>query len=86
MLLPYEKGSDFLEIIDQMNKEFEQIQSEKFPGAKIRLRTGVYVIEPGCSSASFAIDAANEARKQITRDSEVSVKLYDPSEAEKQEL
>lgn len=68
MLLPYEKGSDFLEIIDQMNKEFEQIQSEKFPGAKIRLRTGVYVIEPGCSSASFAIDAANEARKQITRD------------------
>lgn len=86
MLFPYEKGSDFLEIIDQMNKEFEQIQSEKFPGAKIRLRTGVYVIEPGCSSASFAIDAANEARKQITRDSEVSVKLYDPSEAEKQEL
>ena len=86
MLLPYQKGSDFLEIIDQMNKEFEQIQSEKFPGAKIRLRTGVYVIEPGCSSASFAIDAANEARKQITRDSEVSVKLYDPSEAEKQEL
>ena len=86
MLLPYEKGSDFLEIIDQMNKEFEQIQSEKFPGAKIRLRTGVYVIEPGCSSASFAIDAANEARKQITRDSEVSVKRYDPSEAEKQEL
>lgn len=86
MLLPYEKGSDFLEIIDQMNKEFEQIQSEKFPEAKIRLRTGVYVIEPGCSSASFAIDAANEARKQITRDSEVSVKLYDPSEAEKQEL
>ena len=86
MLLPYEKGSDFLEIIDQMNKEFEQIQSEKFPGAKIRLRTGVYVIEPGCSSASFAIDAANEARKQITRDSEISVKLYDPSEAEKQEL
>ena len=86
MLLPYEKGSDFLEIIDQMNKEFEQIQSEKFPGAKIRLRTGVYVIEPGCSSASFAIDAANEARKQITRDSEVSVKLYDPSEAERQEL
>lgn len=86
MLLPYEKGSDFLEIIDQMNKEFEQIQSEKFPGAKIWLRTGVYVIEPGCSSASFAIDAANEARKQITRDSEVSVKLYDPSEAEKQEL
>lgn len=86
LLLPYEKESDFLTTIDQMNKEFEQIQSEKFPGARIQLRTGVYVIEPGCSSASFAIDAANEARKQITRDSEVSVKLYDPSEAEKHEI
>lgn len=85
LLLPYEKGSDFLENIDQMNKEFEKIQSKKFPGERIRLRTGVYIIEQGCSSTSFAIDAANEARKQITRASEVSVKLYDPSEREKSE-
>lgn len=83
LLIPYKKQSDFLGEIDRLNKEFEKTQSGKFPGAKIHLRTGVYIIEPGCPSASFAIDAANEARKQITKDSAVSVKLYDGSGEEK---
>lgn len=77
LLLPYAQEKDFLKEIEQMNRAFEKMQMEKYSGANIRLRTGVYVIEPGCSSASFAIDAANEARKQITKNSIMSVELYD---------
>ncbi|HIW60275.1 MAG TPA: diguanylate cyclase [Candidatus Anaerobutyricum avicola] len=77
LLLPYHKDTDFLGQIEEKNREFERIQSERYPGADIHLRTGVYVVEPGCSSASYAIDAANEARKQITKDSVLTVKLYE---------
>lgn len=77
LLIPYDKRSDFLNEIEEMNRTFEKMQREKYPEADIRLRTGVYVIEPGCSSASFAIDAANEVRKQITKNSIMSVELYD---------
>ena len=63
----------------EWNQEFEKLQSRRFPGADIRLRTGVYVIGPDCDSASLAIDAANEARKRIEKKASVRVKLYDPA-------
>ncbi|HIX72351.1 MAG TPA: diguanylate cyclase [Candidatus Anaerobutyricum stercoripullorum] len=79
ILVPYDKKSDFLAIIEEWNQEFEKLQSRRFPGADIRLRTGVYVIGPDCDSASLAIDAANEARKRIEKKASVRVKLYDPA-------
>ncbi len=79
MLYPGGKGDDAAAQIDAWNKEFERRQAERFQGAKIKLRTGVYVIEPGCTGASFAIDAANYARRQISRDAPSTVKVYDES-------
>lgn len=84
LLIPYKKGSDIAARFDAINKEFERMQTNRYQGARIRIRTGIYVIEPGCTSASFAMDAANYARKQITGNSPVSVRIYDDELRRKQ--
>ena len=86
MLLPFEPGSDFAAKIDSLNKEFERVQSEKYQGARIRIRSGIYVIEEDCGSASAAIDAANYARKQVLGSSSISVRVYDETLRRKQQL
>lgn len=86
MLAPYDSEERIIEHIDRYNKEFERIQSEKYPDTRIRIRTGVYVIEPDCISASYAIDAANYARRQINRNSGCFVRLYDQELKKQQQL
>lgn len=86
MLLPFDKESDFAGKIDSLNKEFERIQSEKYQGARIRIRSGIYVIEADCSSAAAAIDAANYARRQVPGGSSTSVRVYDETLRRKQRL
>lgn len=41
------------------------------------MRMGVYAIEPGCLSASAAIDKANFARKQVHSNTRVSAVQFD---------
>ena len=84
LLIHYKKVSDIAARFDAINKEFERMQTNRYQGARIRIRTGIYVIEPGCTSASFAMDAANYARKQITGNSPVSVRIYDDELRRKQ--
>ena len=87
MLAPYSNPDRIVPHIDKCNKEFVRIQSKKFQGARIYVRTGVYPIEPSCVSASYAIDAANYARKQvIPTASGCSVYIYDQKLKEKQKL
>ena len=86
MMIPCDRGSDIEEKIDRFNKEFEQQQAGKFQGSRIRIRTGVYLIEPECVGASVAIDAANYARKQIGAGSLSSVRIYDETLKKKQQL
>lgn len=86
MLIPYSEREGLLQRLDSLNKEFVQLQTDKFRGAKVRVRTGVYLIEPGCLGASYAIDAANYARKQIEPHSSVSVRIYDDALRRKQRL
>lgn len=86
MLAPCDDADGMAERLDGYNKEFERSQSGKFHGARIWIRTGVYPIEPDCSSASSAIDAANYARQQIAGKSGRSVRIYDQSLKEKQQV
>ena len=86
MLIPYSEREGLLQRLDSLNKEFVQLQTDKFRGAKVRVRTGVYLIEPGCLGASYAIDAANYARKQIEPHSSVTVRIYDDALRRKQRL
>lgn len=62
-----------IEAIKRINNGFIERQQRKYPEAKLRLRTGVYKVEKDCDGASFAIDAANYARRQIQDN---SLRLY----------
>lgn len=87
LILAYCDDTDGIaEKINSYNKEFERSQSGKFQGSRIWIRTGIYVIEPDCTSASHAIDAANYARKQILTKTGCSVRVYDQELKEKQHL
>ena len=86
MLLPYSEDEDVAKKLDNLNREFLRLQAGKFRVPEIRIRTGIYLIEPGCLGASYAIDAANYARKQITSHSTSTVRIYDQELRRKQEL
>ena len=87
MLTAYSDVNQIVPRIEACNREFERLQSQKFQGAMIHIRTGVYFIESDCPSASVAIDAANYARKQVVSSSSApSVRIYDEEMKEKQKL
>ena len=86
MLSPCQYAEQTFRLIDEINHEFEQIQAEKFQGAHLQIRSGIYVIEPDCPSASYAIDAANYARKQITSSHPSTIQVYDAELKKKQQL
>ena len=52
--LPYRKPEDSTVFVERMNRVFERQQAEKYPEASLRLRSGIYEIEPDCLSASAA--------------------------------
>ena len=80
-------SADQVELVDiEPDDLILRLQSGKFQGAQIRVRTGVYFIDPGCVSASLAIDAANYARKQVEHHSPVSIRVYDETLRKKQQL
>lgn len=65
---------------------FSQRQALLYPEAHLRVRFGIYAVEPTCLSASSAIDKANFARKQILSDARELVRLYDKETAQRQAL
>lgn len=76
MLRPHENLEGVEQIIDSINRGFARRQQERFPGARICVRTGIYYVEEGCVGASAAIDKANAARKQILPEDRLWAKLY----------
>ena len=84
--LPYQGQENSMALVERMNRVFERRQAEKYPEASLRLRSGIYKIEPDCLSASAAIDKANFARKQLRPDSRRSVLRYDRKMGERQTL
>ena len=75
-----------IEAIKRINNGFIERQQRKYPEAKLRLRTGVYKVEKDCDGASFAIDAANYARRQIQDNSPETVCVYDKTMADLQNM
>lgn len=75
-----------IEAIKRINHGFIERQQRKYPEAKLRLRTGVYEVEKDCGGASFAIDAANYARRQIRDNSPETVCVYDKTMADHQNM
>ena len=79
-----EKGP--LHYADTLCRRFEQYQAQHYPEVRLRVRMGVYAIEPGCLSASAAIDKANFARKQVHSNTRVSAIQFDKKLEVKQTL
>ncbi|MCD7954361.1 MAG: EAL domain-containing protein [Lachnospiraceae bacterium] len=78
LFMPYMTDRDkAVESVQQINDDFINAHASFFPDVNLRLRSGIYFIEPDCSSASAAIDAANFARRQISGMSDASACLYD---------
>ena len=71
--VPYRGPEDSVLFVDRVNQVFQRRQAEKYPEASLRLRSGIYEIEPDCLSASAAIDKANFARKQLRPDARRAV-------------
>ena len=57
-----------LRYAERLCRQFEAQQVRHYPEVRLRVRMGVYIIEPSCLSASAAIDKANFARKQVQGD------------------
>lgn len=85
LFTPYKDLGRIREYFEQINDCFLIEQTGRFRGVSFFIRTGIYPIQPGDLSASEAIDAANYARCQITRDSGTTVAIYDSSMAAKKQ-
>lgn len=75
-----------LHYADELCRRFEAYQAQHYPEARLRVRMGVYAIEPGCLSASAAVDKANFARKQVRSDTRVPAIQFDKKLEAKQTL
>ena len=77
LFMPYEHMETAAEKVSEINAGFQRKVEARFPGANIKMRTGIYRISENCMGAAMAVDAANYARKQIRENSEQTVVLYD---------
>ncbi|MCD8014254.1 MAG: EAL domain-containing protein [Lachnospiraceae bacterium] len=77
LFMPYSDRENAVSKVDKINEDFISAHASFFPEVNLRLRSGIYFIEPDCSSASSAIDAANSARRRITDVTGVSACLFD---------
>lgn len=77
---------DIAAIVRTANEEFSRMYAEVYPDVKLRLRSGIYRIPEGCTSAAVAIDAANFARQQVKSYMSESVLLYDKEMEKRQTL
>lgn len=77
IFIPYDKLDTAEQNVNKINQLFISQCALSYPGMKLKIRTGIYHVKPDCISAASAIDAANYARKSITGDAEITVKLYD---------
>lgn len=83
---PVGEVSALVEKVERVNREFCRQQMLWHPEIRARVRSGIYVIDASCESASAAIDAANYARKQILPSSLHMAFLYDEKLAKQHEM
>lgn len=84
LFMPCEPADDLDVRVHAINEEFSRRCAERFPEFTLRIRSGFYLIDADCSSASAAIDAANYARRQVRTGAAVSACAYSKKLEEKQ--
>lgn len=55
----------FLERLEQINDQFCRQENQHYRGVNLRIRSGVYFVEPECREINLAVDRANLARKSV---------------------
>lgn len=89
MLLPGKNREDVMGNLNRICQGFSETESRRIKGYKPRVRIGIYQIEADCVGASYAIDAANYARKQVPGKlgaACASIRLYDEELGRKRKL
>ena len=89
MLLPGKNREDVMGNLNRICQGFSETESRRIKGYKPRVRIGIYQIEADCVGASYAIDAANYARKQLPGKlgaACASIRLYDEELGRKRKL
>lgn len=86
LFMPYEDLGETIEKIRYINEVFAKDYNIRYPESQLQIRAGIYQISESCESASFAIDAANYARKQIIGKKDSYVKVYNDKLQERQQL
>lgn len=66
--------------------KFTEKYQGKFPQASLRVRAGIFYITSECTSASFAMDAANYARRQIKNNEKSPIRFYNDEMRDQQHL
>lgn len=64
LFMPCGVSENISEGVASLIKKFTELYEVRFPDIKLEIRSGIYRIESSCTSASEAIDAANEARRK----------------------
>ena len=86
LFTPHTQLEKCASVTEEINNCFSSLVESMFPGANLKIRTGIYRIDPSCVSASVAIDAANYARKQIRENSTSHVCFFDEQLRKQQQL
>lgn len=85
LFMPYTDNGQAVKQVWKINHEFITTQ-QILKNAHLRIRTGIYLVKPGCPSASAALDCANYARQQIKPNDVCTVRLYDDEMQQKRNL
>ena len=72
----YEDRADFQEKLLQSNENFARLQNQIYDGINIRVRSGVYFLDPDSREIDLAVDRANLARKSVDYILKSTVVLY----------
>ena len=86
LFTPHTQIEESASITEEINNCFSSLVESMFPGANLKVRTGIYRIDSSCLSASAAIDAANYARKQIQENSTSCCCFFDEQIRKQQQL
>ncbi len=77
LFMPCADRENAVSMVHRINEDFANAHASLFPDVNIRLRSGIYFLEPDCTSAAAAIDAANSARRRINETSVLTACMFD---------
>lgn len=86
IFMPFDHSLNAEDGVRRINEEFIRQQAFRYPDIRLRIRTGIYYVQPDCISASAAIDAANYARKQLKDNFSATVQMFDEGLSKQQKL